>query len=377
MEYTTSLPPENMMIKFYQCFPVDTLEQREDSYIKFSLDADKKFPTNLLPVMKKTGRVLSFTKSSITGVANPACEGDGCSCENCPTPSMVCSGNECGGYTISTDNITCSKSSCTPTNNVSYTMRPLYPAVSAILSKYSPKIKFIKYISPAAGTPPPQGVMTVSSPLPNMEFAIFSIVYPTPEVFQSSDAYSELVSSVLQNKFLEMVNEKKYAEHNVGMLQKLAKKYKLSTTNLKKPSVSPPPSDKKQQSSKQTTIDQKQLQSRPPPPMKETFYQIIEGYTENTDDVDIGSFEMSTTSEDNTEPEEETLETPDPNMSISFKEGSGPQPNSSNQEKKKQTPVYIWIVVGLAACMLIGGGYYYMTASKSKTTKPKRKQQQS
>lgn len=48
MEYTTSMSPQGSMAKFYMCFPVDILEQRESVYLSFKLPAGKKFPTNLL-----------------------------------------------------------------------------------------------------------------------------------------------------------------------------------------------------------------------------------------------------------------------------------------------------------------------------------------
>lgn len=232
METTTTFFPDDKT-RFYLCLPCSILEQRSDSKITFSLPAGKAFPTDLRPLMMKTKRVLTFEDSSIVGVDNPACSGTDCYCQNCAEPTTVCEGIGCKGYTSSTDSITCTGTSCTPTNNVSYTMWPLYPPSTSFVSEQKPKIGFIRYESsrPSSSTPPPP----ISSMPPMGDYAIFSITYPDPNAFSTTETFSTLFDVVMANigNFQRVKNGQQFVQHNMGILQRLQRRFKLDTSSIK------------------------------------------------------------------------------------------------------------------------------------------------
>lgn len=259
----------------------------------------------------------------------------------------------------------------------------------------------------------------VSTAPPLMEFATFTVTYPDPDNFGKADAYSQLVSIILQNnKYLEMVKDEKcaqYAKHNVGTLQKIAKRYKLSTTNLKQSSLAPnkkvtnnsssskkpqsgsgsgtpsssgplsrPPSSSGPQSSgsDDRSFSSSGPDDRPPspPPMRENYYYMVERYTED-EDIVLTDLYNPATAEDNTETEVEILSTPDPEMSFSFQDNTSVMPLALAAEKRKKThkpnwgwalsPFALFAFLMLIVC-IVYAIWHKVSASRKQTNKPRK-----
>lgn len=384
-----STPPPDR-IKFYVCLPTAFLETRENSYISFDLPAGTPFPSNLLPLMRKTNRALAWEGSFITGVAKPACEGADCACTNCPTPTMICQGEGCKGYQSSTDNLTCNQSTCNLTNNVTYSMKPLYPPGSLLLSEYDPKIRFIKYIpsmDSGSTTMPP------STLPPSVDFAIFSITYPSFRIFNTPERIAKLYETVMQTQIMfQAVREMEYANHNLGVLQKIAKRNNVSTTKVAT-AIKSERATMEKSANKEKSGDIKKG-SMPPSATKVNFNQLgkemmtmkpgqdvkkmamtmkptasKKGSKERyEDDVATNNLVVSTTSEDNPDAEVKDLEVP------------GPDEFSKELEKDDKKPLLspdmIMIIVFAVAFVLgIGIMIFFKSKPKKQISRPQQQQQ--
>lgn len=302
-----STPSPNDYARFFMMFPDNAPMNRESEPILFTLPSDKTFPTDLVGIMNKTKRFLSFEQSEVKGSTTPQCDGTNCQCQNCPVSELVCVGKECIGQraTDPTTNITCNQTGCLASNDITYSMFPLYP-VDMCLSQYNPKFKFMKYMSSEkidgkahestiqklfkeGETIPPMDILQ----LPNL--VLFQVTYPI-SVFSTQDKFSELYEIITYtNNFITLFNEEKLIQHNIAMLQKVIAKNKLQKMDVKKLKQGVKISDEKNVSKKiiQTSIkdkEKKQLVFDTSPP-------LIEKYTEGKE-IEVKTLRVPMSSRD-------------------------------------------------------------------------------
>lgn len=244
---TTTPSPEDYA-RFYMMFPDNAPMNRENQLISFTLPTGKTFPHDLIGIMNKTKRFLSFDQSEVKGMTTPQCNGKNCVCKNCPQPELICNGVDCKakGSSYSTYGITCNNSLCIISNHITYSMYPLYP-VDMCLPQYKPKFKFIDYISSKqittkdlqenysivqtlfkdGETIPPLDTLV----LPNL--VLFSITYPIHS-FNTQDKFAELYEIITYtNNFITLLKKEKLVQHNIATLQKVIKKNKLQMIDFK------------------------------------------------------------------------------------------------------------------------------------------------
>ena len=112
--------------------------------ITFTLPAGSTLPSDLSILMKKVGRFLSLSETSVEAFSDPQCIGEDCSCVICEPSS--CKGEFCKDFTTTTETIQCNNSSCSKTNDAKYFIYSFYPDPGMFLSDYNPKFKFLRYI---------------------------------------------------------------------------------------------------------------------------------------------------------------------------------------------------------------------------------------
>lgn len=238
---TTTFVPMNK-VKFYLPVSCSLLEPRADNlYLSFKLPVNVAFPSNLEPIISQVKRVVSFEKSNITGTSSDS--------------TIVCQGQSCIGMVSDTEKIT-------------YTMKPLYPPTSSFLSEYKPKFGFVKYISTTMSTTnPPLKYRSTSqpsqtiSPFLNTDVAIFSITYEDVYTFNTTEIFTRLYNSIVQNQnIFFMIDDKKYAEHNMAMLQKVQKKNKIPSNSSLPMTL---PKQKQETTNKSSSKSSSQGQQKP------------------------------------------------------------------------------------------------------------------
>lgn len=243
----TTPSPDNYS-RFYMIFPENSPMNRENYPITLTLPADKKFPLDLIGIMNKTKRFLSFEQSEVKGTTTPQCSGTSCVCQNCPEPEVICSGIGCKekDASYSTYGITCNNSLCVVSNDITYSMYPLYP-VDMCLPQYDPKFKFMKYISSEkittkdlqennsiiqelfkeGETIPPLDLLK----LPNL--VLFSVTFPIRD-FNTQDKFAELYDIITYtNNFITLLKYDGLVQHNIASLQRVIKKNNLQKLELK------------------------------------------------------------------------------------------------------------------------------------------------
>jgi len=196
---TPTLIPRNN-INFYLALPVNLLDTREDTYtVTIKLPADTEFPTDLTDLIKETKRVISFDE-----IVGKNASG-----------TTVCTNTECAGYAA--------------TEQITYSIKPLYPPRTTYLYEYKPKIGLVKYVSTTISSVSPSS----SSLLSENDFAIFRISYDLKD-FKDFESFKKLYDSIVENQnYLVMLNEKNFIEHNLSVLQRIIKTNKITVGTLK------------------------------------------------------------------------------------------------------------------------------------------------
>lgn len=321
METTTLIPedPRNA-VKFYLALPCSILEARDNNTLSFRLPANKAFPLNLRPIIKKIKRVFSYEKSDIVGRAGQ---------------TIVCQGLSCIGY-------------ASP-NPITYTMKPLYPPFSRFLAELKPKIGFVMYVPIMMTTMPPS---TTSRPPIFDNIAIFSITYNSFSRFNTPESFTRLYNSVVENQqYLMLINQPQYAEHNMATLQMLQKKNKIPAS----PSLTMRP-----QKQQQPKPQQQQQQQKPK--------QTIERY-ENEEDITLEDVSVPVTEEDSTEDETMVVFA---TLEPEFEETGLLQEETTNEDKNKK----IWMGVAGVVVVALFLKWYFSGGKKPKGRKKKTQQQQ-
>lgn len=197
---TTYTPNPKNNVNFYLALPCNILDTRDDSYtITIKMPANSAFPSDLTDLMKEIKRVISFDEIVGKNAAG----------------AIVCTNKECADY-VSSEQIT-------------YSIKPLYPPRSTYLYEYKPKIAFTKNVSTIMSTIPPS---TPPSLLSQNDFAIFRITYDLSD-FKELTSFKKLYDSIIENQnYLVMLNEKNFIEHNLATLQRIQKTNKIQTGTL-------------------------------------------------------------------------------------------------------------------------------------------------
>lgn len=198
---STSFPPQ-VLAHIYLALPCSLLETRENAKpVTLTISGGSSFPANLGSIIKQIERVISYEKSDIVGKKSD--------------DTTVCQGVQCMGYTAD--------------ESITYSMKPLYPPQNTFLSEYKPKIGLVKFLTTLM-TLPPQDRMSTATPLSQNEFAIFRITYNVL-LINTSDATTKFKDSILKNgHYLRMLNETKFFEHNMAVVQKIQKMNNVSST---------------------------------------------------------------------------------------------------------------------------------------------------
>ena len=264
---TTEIPDQKA--RFYMAFNVGPDTQKfKDGHISFRVPAGEKFPTDIIGLMKKTSRLLSFEESDILGIANPKCEGSDCSCNNCASSELldcetfacpvgenlkiVCRNKDCINYVASTEGIECNNPSCSVRNDVTYYMSPIYPPQYTFLPEFNPQFKFIDYIESVSVTkqmildnkssfeemlPPGETLPPLDEnfePFNLSGLVIFSVVYPSVKDFHTPEIFRKLQETLQGSPFFKIIKQEKYLDHNIATLQEIIRINQLPKTLMKK-----------------------------------------------------------------------------------------------------------------------------------------------
>lgn len=360
---TTPSPKE--YASFFMMFPENAPMNRETEPLSFTLPEGKTFPTDLVGIINKTKRFLTFDQSEVKGSTTPQCDGTNCQCQDCPSSELVCVGIECVGQRASdpTTNITCNGSGCTASNDITYSMYPLYP-VDMCLSQYNPKFKFMRYISSEkvdtknkestikklfkeGETIPPLDLLQ----LPNL--VLFRVSYPI-SVFTTQDKFAELYEIITYtNNFIILFNEEKLIQHNIATLQKVIKKNQLQKINVQNIKQGAKINSEKVVSKDiiQSSLNEHKKQTiftRPPPP-------LMEKYTEG-EEIEVKTLRVPISIRD-----DENLLLPYSLLMIE------PEPI-----QKEKFPV--WLIIVIVIIIIVVGFLFYMKMRGSiKKQSPRRR----